>query len=91
MQKLIAEKNKEFYEKLFEFEYEGIYVKMTGKKAIVRIKIKKSLLSADQQEQVQDSLQVVLNRAVNGVEAKYKEEIESKLGPLASSAPTNLI
>ncbi len=84
MKATLDKKTKEFNEKQFTCEYQGVEVTMTGDHKIASIKInEKDLL--DDKDDLQDILIVAVNRTLE----KVKEEHKAFMGPLAQ-APTGL-
>jgi DNA-binding protein YbaB len=59
-------------------ELEGIVVEATGNREITNITIPESLLSPQEKERLEDSLTVVLNRALMAI-AKAEQQVSTKM------------
>ena len=84
MKSTLDKKNKEFDEREFTCEYQGIEIKMLGNHKVSSINIKEEDLLSEKDD-LQDIIVVAINRALDEVKKEYK----TFMGPLAQ-APTGM-
>ena len=74
----LDKKEQEFNEQVFNFEKQGVILKMNGKLNIVSLDINDALVDPDDKETLQDMIIITINEAINEISEK-KEKIKSSL------------